>query len=119
MNAVRTATAKRKPELVCAFREWRYHVAIVITTTNLEIYEIVEPTIVTRLTNRGTENEKEHGFERGRPVVGRPTVSRAIRDCPCAVPEPKERMSGRRIYDPQTVRRLAAHFDVQLPESEV
>ena len=37
-----------------------------------------------------------------------------------AVAEPKERMSGTRcVYDPQTVRRLAAHFDVQLPESEV
>lgn len=36
-----------------------------------------------------------------------------------AVPEPKERISGRRIYDPQTVRRLAAHFKVKVPASEV
>lgn len=36
-----------------------------------------------------------------------------------AVAEPKERISGRRIYDPQTVRRLAAHFNVKLPETEI
>jgi DNA-binding transcriptional MerR regulator len=33
------------------------------------------------------------------------------------VPEPQRRMSGRRVFEPEDVERLAAHFHVALPET--
>jgi hypothetical protein len=35
------------------------------------------------------------------------------------VPEPKLRISGRWIFTPADVRRLAEHFGVELPASEI
>jgi DNA-binding transcriptional MerR regulator len=34
------------------------------------------------------------------------------------VPEPKLRISGRRVFGIEDVRRLAEHFKVKLPETE-
>jgi hypothetical protein len=34
------------------------------------------------------------------------------------VPEPKCRISGRRVFEPEDVKRLAAHFGVTLPTGE-
>jgi hypothetical protein len=34
------------------------------------------------------------------------------------VPEPRLRISGRRIFGPEDVKRLAAHFKVTLPSAE-
>jgi len=34
------------------------------------------------------------------------------------VPEPSLRISGRRIFTPADVRRLAEHFKIKLPETE-
>ena len=38
--------------------------------------------------------------------------------CHGAVPEPQCRISGRRVFEPKDVRRLAAHFGVELPAGE-
>jgi len=35
------------------------------------------------------------------------------------VPEPQLRMGGRRVFTPDDVQRLAKHFGVKLPETEV
>jgi DNA-binding transcriptional MerR regulator len=35
------------------------------------------------------------------------------------VPEPQLRVAGRRLFTPDDVRRLAKHFGVKLPETEV
>jgi len=35
-----------------------------------------------------------------------------------AVPEPKLRISGRRVFEPADVRRLAAHFKVKIAAVE-
>jgi hypothetical protein len=35
-----------------------------------------------------------------------------------AIPEPEQRVSGRRIFVPEDVRRLAKHFNVKLPDTE-
>ena len=34
------------------------------------------------------------------------------------VPEPSLRISGRRVFTPEDVRRLAEHFKIKLPETE-
>lgn len=35
------------------------------------------------------------------------------------VPEPQQRISGRRVFEPEDVQRLAAHFHVALPTTGV
>jgi DNA-binding transcriptional MerR regulator len=35
------------------------------------------------------------------------------------VPEPQLRVAGRRLFTPDDVQRLAKHFGVKLPETEV
>jgi len=35
------------------------------------------------------------------------------------VPEPELRISGRRVFTPDDLQRLAKHFGVKLPETEV
>ena len=34
------------------------------------------------------------------------------------IPEPVQKVSGRRIFSPEDLHRLAEHFKVKLPESE-